>query len=362
MSVHRPAPHGLHLIGVYSISHALVDASCAVLVFSASAAGRIPVSLAMVAVLVYNLLAFASQPLLGWFVNDASSARIWARAGALVTAVAYGVGWLPTGIWPGVVLAGLGNAAFHVGGGVVSLRIAPGKATAPGLFVAPGAAGLAAGIAMGTHQWLAWLPSLALLFTIPFLAGLSAETNRPAHQSNIPAAALPLGAAGMLLTVIVMRAFVGSGLALPWKAEPVLLISLTTAVVLGKAAGGILADRFGRLTVGVGALCLAAPLLVIAPTWAMAGITGILLFNMTMPVTLVATADLLPERPGFAFGLTCLALILGSLPVALHLISAITPAAVALGGLLSAALLWLGLSKAGLGHAASPRPQIFEEV
>ena len=76
-------------IGAYGVAHALVDASCAALVFSAVATGRLPSSVAVVAILAYNLLAFASQPILGWFVNDAYSARTWARAGALVTAAAY---------------------------------------------------------------------------------------------------------------------------------------------------------------------------------------------------------------------------------------------------------------------------------
>jgi hypothetical protein len=39
-----------------------------------------------------------------------------------------------------------------------------------------------------------------------------------------------------------------------------------------------------------------------------------LLFQLTMPVTLAATMALLPGRAGFAFGLTCLALVAGALP------------------------------------------------
>jgi Na+/H+ antiporter NhaD/arsenite permease-like protein len=40
-----------------------------------------------------------------------------------------------------------------------------------------------------------------------------------------------------------------------------------------------------------------------------------LLFQMTMPVTLTAVHRLLPKRPAFSFGLTCLALIIGAAPV-----------------------------------------------
>ena len=44
-------------------------------------------------------------------------------------------------------------------------------------------------------------------------------------------------------------------------------------------------------------------------------ILGVLLFNMTMPVTLAAVSNILVGRAGFAFGLTALALLIGALPV-----------------------------------------------
>jgi FSR family fosmidomycin resistance protein-like MFS transporter len=43
-------------------------------------------------------------------------------------------------------------------------------------------------------------------------------------------------------------------------------------------------------------------------------ILGIFLFNLTMPVTLAAIANMLPGRAGLAFGLTTLALIIGAYP------------------------------------------------
>ena len=63
------------LIATYGAAHALVDASCAALVFSAASAGRMAPSTALVAVLAYNLLAFASQPLLGWFLTNQAHGR-----------------------------------------------------------------------------------------------------------------------------------------------------------------------------------------------------------------------------------------------------------------------------------------------
>lgn len=344
---------GAHLVPIapYCAAHALVDASCAALIFSASAAGRLPVPTALAAVVAYNLLAFALQPVLGWFVNDSGSARGWARAGALATVFAFLVGQFAAGIWPAIVLAGVGNAVFHLGGGVVALRAEPGRAAIPGLYVAPGAAGLAAGVWMGTNQWFAWLPAVVLLLAVPFLKVVPPGADRRPAAAGATEAA-PMIAVGLLFVVVAMRAFVGSGVALPWKVDPWLLVGLTGAVVLGKAAGGLLADRFGRVAVGVGALVLSAPLLMLAPGSAAAGIMGMFLFNMTMPVTLVAISDLMPERPGFAFGLTCLALIMGALPVMLHVAGTISPVPAVLWVLGSAALLWRGLTWRPSGYSA----------
>jgi FSR family fosmidomycin resistance protein-like MFS transporter len=86
------------------------------------------------------------------------------------------------------------------------------------------------------------------------------------------------------------------------------------AVVLGKALGGFLADRFGWSVVALSGLALSAFLLTFfAPNPALA-IAGTFLFNLSMPVTLACLADMLPGKSGFAFGLTALALIVGALP------------------------------------------------
>ncbi|MDZ4063991.1 MAG: hypothetical protein U1E22_04915, partial [Coriobacteriia bacterium] len=260
--------------------------------------------------------------------------------------------------WPAVVFAGLGNAVFHLGGGVISLRIEPGRASLPGFFVAPGAAGLAIGIWMGANQWAPWLPAVALAVVIPFFrlaATVAKDGQRPVHKLDTR---IPLLAVCVLFAVIVLRAFIGTGMAFPWKSEPALLWLLTAAVVLGKAAGGALADRFGRALVGVGALVLSAPLLMVGPSWAGLGIIGMLFFNMTMPVTLVALADRMPERPGFAFGLTCLALIAGGLPVALHLVGTLDVMIAGLLVLCSAGLLWLGLVRPWHASAMSVRLEV----
>ena len=43
-------------------------------------------------------------------------------------------------------------------------------------------------------------------------------------------------------------------------------------------------------------------------------VIGVILFNMTMPITLGIVAQRLPKNPGIAFGLTTAALLLGAVP------------------------------------------------
>jgi FSR family fosmidomycin resistance protein-like MFS transporter len=68
-----------------------------------------------------------------------------------------------------VIFLGLGNAAFHVGGGVISLNLTPQKATAPGIFVAPGALGLLAGTLLGKSGDFSALTALHVMIVLAFL-------------------------------------------------------------------------------------------------------------------------------------------------------------------------------------------------
>ena len=352
-------------LALAAAQHAAVDAACGVLLWGAVRDGHLSPGSAWAAFLLYNLLAFAVQPLLGLAVDRGS----WARGGAVSGAALTAAGLVTAAAWPqalapAIAAAGLGNALFHIGGGILSLRLQPGRATAPGLFVAPGAAGVTLGIVAGRAGAPAWpfVAAIALLattlwFVWPALvrAAPSARAPRalPAPRSRgVPGGAFPLAASprlglavavALLLLVVALRSFVGLDLVMPWKSDVTLLATLTAAVVLGKAAGGVAADRFGWRPVACGALLVSVPLLAAgASPWA--GVAGILVFNMTMPVTLAATARLMPGQEGFALGLTCLALFCGALPVLAGWAPPLGAAALAAACGAAALALWAALA------------------
>jgi FSR family fosmidomycin resistance protein-like MFS transporter len=213
-----------------------------------------------------------------------------------------------------MAVAGLGNALFHVGAGAAALSVDPGRASAPGIFVGPGALGLAAGLFLGRTGEVP---------TVPFVLGLALAAGVVMSLGNVrPPATLPTPRpvpsavwviAVLLLFSIAIRAFVGMAGChacpkldwLPW--------AMATAACLGKVSGGVIADRIGWARASVGALVLSAPLIAFGSGTPALMVLGMFLFQMTMPVTLVALHILWPRMPGFAFGLACVALVAGAL-------------------------------------------------
>ncbi len=298
-------------VAVYGAAHALVDAACVATLFASIALGSIELQNAALLVVFYDVLAFSTQPFFGLFVDKFKIPAYVAALGMLLVAIATLLLQLP--LWAALI-TGIGNALFHVGGGVACLNLAGGKATLPGIYVAPGALGLTIGTLIGKGgHFVAWpfilllLGATALVLTIP-------KTQTPTPR-RLPGDLKWFEAVILLLLVsVAIRSLVGMSLVLPWKSNVTLLMALTCAVVLGKALGGVLGDKFGWVAVALSGLVASIPLLTFFAHIPAIAILGVFLFNLSMPITLIGIAEMLPGKSGFAFGLTTLALIAGALP------------------------------------------------
>lgn len=314
--------------------HAGVDGLCVagVLWASAKAGGATIAAFGMVT--VYNLLAFAGQAFWGLVVDEIRSPRGATVAGCGLVALSWAA--FPGWPWAGVAAAGVGNALFHLGAGTLCLGMRPGLAWPVGIFVAPGAFGVLGGVLLarsgGYPGWAAPALLLSLALPVARFSGLAGLSDRRPEKGPGPLTTLggigrgwtggdplenpaALFGVGVLLAAVAIRSFVGSHLDFPWKKDLALLVLLTLCVVGGKACGGWLADRFGWARLSGAALVGAALLLGTGQTVVWAGLLGIFLFNLVMPVTLAAVVALLPGNPAFGFGLTCLALNLGMMPL-----------------------------------------------
>jgi len=303
----------LNLI-VYGTAHAVVDGICAAIIFSILRNKIISTAEFINLVILYNVLAFSLQVIFGLITDYFKFPRLTAFFGCFLTIISSII--FLSSPFIAVIFAGLGNALFHIGGGSISLNLTPKKAAAPGIFVAPGAFGIFLGTLLGNSgQFVAW-PFILILFILCFLIFVIKKPEMNYEQEEIREKKFNYFELILFLVLlsIAIRSLIGMMLVFPWKTDINLLIILTLAVVLGKGFGGVLADKFGWIRIAVGALILSIPFLVFGANIPYLSIIGMFLFNITMPITLVVISNTLPGRPGFAFGLTCLALILGALP------------------------------------------------
>ena len=332
------------LLALYSLAHFWVDLSCALLAFrSLSASPDFALCL-----LLYNFCAFALQMPLGLLADRLDRNGAVAAAGCALVALAYAVP-LPLAA---AVTAGVGNALFHLGGGIDTLNTGLDRSAALGIFVSPGAVGLFLGTLWGRGDAVSlWAGPVGLLVLAGAILWLCRRTFGSLRSGNVPLDPTPREGwlpLVPLFLVVVLRSYMGANQAFAWKSQGQWALVLTLALALGKAGGGLLSDRLGPRRAAGWSLGLAVALYLLSGA-PLPGLLAVFLFNMTMPMTLWAAAQLLPGAKGFGFGLLTFALFVGYLPVYLGWPAVFGNVwACAAAAALSLALLWRPLGKEAL--------------
>lgn len=289
---------------LFAYMHFLVDYLCAWAMFGVFREAGPEIYL------IYNFCAFALQMPLGAMLDLIGKPR-WARLCAIL-----GAGLTVAGTVTNPILLGLGNALFHVGGGVevIGTDFAKNrKGRDLGVFVAPGALGLFYGTNLGKTDPVSQLPiGVGVMLAILALALLSVKIQMPKKSPKASKDGILLILA--CFAVVMLRSFVGMSVSFSWKTGSLMALLAVAMVVLGKAAGGYLSSCFGMNRAIFWSLLLAAVVFLLGDT-PIFGLAALLLFNMSMPMTLYLLVCRMPKMPGFAFGLLTFGLFLGFLPV-----------------------------------------------
>ena len=333
------------LVAVYSLTHFLVDFACAFMMFRFIAGTKE----GYLCVLLYNFCAFAMQMPIGIIADKLNRNSLVAIAGCILVAAAYGFTGIP---YMATIVIGLGNAMFHIGGGIDVLNISEIKLGALGVFVSPGAFGIYFGTMLGRQGGLSVLVvPLAIVAAIVLILAVF-KAQRGTYPKNAAFTLEGIGSGRILAAiacfflVVCVRSFVGLALDFSWKGIGQWGNVLICAVVFGKTLGGFAADRFGTVKTAVISLALSA-ILFLFPVSPPSGVAAVLLFNMTMPITLWALAKIMPGAKGFAFGLLTFGIFIGFLPVYLGSeVSSVANWLFALLAAVSLVVLWLGLRRA----------------
>ena len=148
------------------------------------------------------------------------------------------------------------------------------------------------------------------------------------------------------MAVVCLRSYIGMILNFPWKGIKGLSYVLILAVVLGKVSGGFLAARLGAKRASILSLGLTSVLFLFSNI-PFIGIASVFFFNMSMPITLWAIANILHGSKGFAFGLLTFGLFIGFVPVYLGYTALFTTVTgFAISAVISLILLLIGIRKA----------------
>lgn len=331
------------MTAVYSAAHFLVDLSCAFLMMRFILGG------ASENFLMYNFCAFALQMPIGIILDKLGGGHRAASVGCGLIFLAY-FGAFAGLLTPAAICAGVGNALFHAGGGVYVLDKYESSG-ALGVFVSPGAVGLYLGTIWGKGNDMSFiLPMAAMLiaavfiFAAPYIFKCDDKRGGAVENFFDFKASFPLCAAAfMFFAVVVIRSYGGFALSYPWKITPAAALTAVIMTAGGKALGGFVSDRFGKEKTAAVSMVLAAVLYLFSNN-IVCGLAAILIFNMSMPITLRAAADIFKGGRGFSFGLLTFALFLGYVPSYIYGGVQISRAAMCILCILSAAMLLGGFA------------------
>ncbi len=334
------------ITAVYSAVHFIVDLSCIVLVSNLITQKTDSPQKLFFSVIIYDFFAFALQLPIGIIADKVNKNGLCSALGCLLAAFAYA--FSGAGL-AACIIAGIGNATFHIGGGIDVLNISKGRAAPSGVFVSTGAMGVFLGAwsaKIGFDKY--YIPVILLILSAAALIVLYLRIKDSVKNEEL---SLPrLGADGAaavicLFLTVCIRSYVGMILSFEWKSSFALALLSVAAVVLGKMLGGFVGDKIGFEKISLISLPVSAVFFVFAFKVPALGIAAMLLFNMTMPITLSALGNIFNKAKGLAFGLTTLALFLGALPKFSGHSEAFTPVGLCVITLVSAAVMYVGLRK-----------------
>lgn len=268
-------------------------------------------------VLLYDFYAFVPQILVGYVIDE--GIRLPALLLGLLCFLA-SLTLMTLGLSPVLVVLvlALGSILMHEAGAERTLREAKGKMTMSSLYVSGGAFGVITGKILSIQGCPVYvicgicltilLPMYVLKKTEGYEEGLEAyqfSGNRFSMRTGILCATL----------VVAVRSYSSMGIPTSWNQTLLQTVFLYISMGLGKALGGIAIDYLGiRKTIYISTLG-ALPFLIMGDRYMGISLIGILLFSMTMAVTLAVLVSMMPRKPGIAFGYTTIGLFVGLCPV-----------------------------------------------
>ncbi len=272
--------------------------------------------------LAYDALAFLPQTLLGVIADKFPKIR-YGVIGFVMVLIAL---FLPFG-WAGVIIIALGNALVHIDGAEKTLQNTNKKITPNAIFVGGGSFGVITGRLLGgmPNFYLVTFPAFLIIITIVLLFAFAHDksvakisddkTNKLNSAPNVASEKIPETVLTLIIIfAVAVRGYIGYSIPTGWSVNNLHLIILYCYMGFGKMLGGVVTDKFGYKKATIISIAGALPFLLFGNTLPIISLTGVLLYSMSMPITVGIIYSKFPSSPGFAFGITTIGLFIGSLP------------------------------------------------
>lgn len=269
---------------------------------------------------IYDGLAFVPQALFGRLNDQYPKINLGIIGVILLILGIIIYGYTKFDIFISLIILSLGNACIHIRGAEITLKNSFGQMSHSSIFVAGGSFGVILGKLLGTTSISKIFLLILIITMIPFVIlaemyeNSKEKINLTSFKYNNKNIKLSLVIIGAVLVVII-RGFIGYGIPTSWNKTTIEAILFYFTMGIGKALGGISIDTIGIKKTTIISTLLAIPFLCLGNNQMLISLIGIMLFSMTMSITLSLLVSVLPSSPGLAFGLTTIGLFLGTIPI-----------------------------------------------
>lgn len=284
-------------------------------------------NLVWILALMYDFFAFVPQGIFG-YLKDKGIKTNFAIIGMILSTLSLILLYFNLNAILVILVLSIGNCMIHIQGAETTLRTSNGKMAPSAIFVSGGSFGVITGKILAMYNVpIPFIIIINLLMLIPIAicnkyVYLIDDKNLEKYNfanKNINSKVIIT----LAVFVVIVRAYMGYGIPTTWNKTLIQTILLYCSMGIGKAMGGILIDSIGIKKTALLSTIGSLPFLLFGNNVMAISLIGIMMFSMTMAVTLGLIVSEIKKYPGVAFGFTTLGLFLGSLPVFVFRINSI---------------------------------------
>lgn len=268
--------------------------------------------------LLYDFFSFVPQSLIG-SINDKYPKKNFGIIGVLLIITSLllfklNIYWILL-----LIPLTIGNCMMHISGAEATLRTSDGKMFPSSLFVAGGAIGIIIGKTLyNCNVSIIFIFILNVLSMILLLYSNKNTKDYDLKLSNFAFSNKSINSNVIIILatlVVAVRSFMSYGIPMSWNTTILDTFMLYFSLTLGKALGGLLIDTIGIKKTVFLSTVVSIPFILLGDTKIYMSLIGIMLFSMTMAITLAIIISECKDTPGKGFGYTTIGLFLGSIPM-----------------------------------------------